>query len=116
MRAPYSGSADTVQFDHSFVGTEAIEADIRANSAKGPFVRSAAVRTIKMLRNMLNGCFGEAAMQQLDIWSMAALGRSRRSTQGAVTGLSLRLQTKMVNLNKADVKASIEQIWKCRRC
>jgi hypothetical protein len=29
-----------------------------------------------MLRNMLNGYFGEAAMQQLDIWSMAALGRS----------------------------------------
>jgi len=30
----------------------------------------------KMLHNVLNGCFGEAAVQHLDIWPKAGVGRS----------------------------------------
>lgn len=40
MRAPHRGSTDTVQLDHSYVDTRAIEADIRAKSAKGRSVRT----------------------------------------------------------------------------
>jgi hypothetical protein len=43
------------------------EASVIAASAQGGFVRDAAIQHVKMLRERVNVCFGEAAMQQMDI-------------------------------------------------
>ena len=45
------------------------EAAIGAVAAKWYKVRSPAFWQAKMLRNVSNGCFGEAAMQHQDIWA-----------------------------------------------
>ena len=66
------------------VGTSAAKgnfvrkADPRRQRANGSKVRSADLWPTKTLHNVLNGCFGEAALQHLDIWPKSAVGRSRR--------------------------------------
>jgi hypothetical protein len=52
------------------------QAAIRTAMAKARFVRTAALWPTKMLHNVLNGCFGEAAVQHLGVWPKAGVGRS----------------------------------------
>jgi hypothetical protein len=42
-------------------------------------LRTAASGQQKMLHNVLNGCFGEAATQRLDLWPTAGVGRSQHT-------------------------------------
>jgi hypothetical protein len=48
---------------------------IRAEVANGWKVRRAAVHSLRMLRNIANVRFGEAAARRSDTWPMAAMGR-----------------------------------------
>tara|TARA_R110002126_G_scaffold175617_2_gene324248 strand:+ start:1493 stop:1741 length:249 start_codon:yes stop_codon:yes gene_type:complete len=50
-------------------------AEIGAATEKANSVHSAELWQTKMLHNVSNVCFGEAATQRLDIWPTAGLGR-----------------------------------------